>query len=154
MVLRILTDLWVGHETQLKWFCETSQNLSSFRQHFFFIISKGGPSGKDPITIEKYKSCLNELKFWQGSRNHKLSKISAVYLMWNPENYQDPKNHRQDDPFSLICILLTTIGLKLHNMYHSWWKLHLPQSLHSDNSWHVFKILVLKKEMKSMVTIN
>jgi hypothetical protein len=54
--------------------------------------------------ISKYyetnKSCLNELKFWEASENHKSSimlKISALYFMWNPEICQDAPNQGQDD---------------------------------------------------------
>ena len=64
------------------WFCEASQNLSSFRQLFFqgkmlkncqnstlvFQHFSFGP----PWKLWK-KSCLNELKFWEASRNHKWS---------------------------------------------------------------------------------
>ena len=72
------------------WFREASQNLSSFRQ-LFFIVSKGGPKEKCwkiaktihcffsifplvlPLGNYEKKSCLNELKFWEASRNQKWS---------------------------------------------------------------------------------
>ena len=71
------------------WFREASQNLSSFRQLFFHSF-QGGTKGKmlknqcivlaifqdfsfgPPLETMK-KSCLNELKFWEASRNQKWS---------------------------------------------------------------------------------
>ena len=73
------------------WFREASQNLSSFRQLFFHSF-KGGTKGKILKNFQNYvyigfsafflwsppwklwkKSCLNELKLWEASRNYKWS---------------------------------------------------------------------------------
>ena len=80
-------ELWNFQDKLDLWFREASQNLSSFRQLFFFIVSKGGPKGKcwkiancffiifplvPPRKLWK-KNCLNELKFWEASGNHNSS---------------------------------------------------------------------------------
>ena len=93
-----LADFWVPHEIDSwnfqhmldLWFSEASQNLSSFRKLLFSLFhggdhrenSKSLPrltivflmfSLWSPLWNNENKSCLNELKFWEASENHKSS---------------------------------------------------------------------------------
>ena len=60
-----------------------------------------------PVGKNENKNCLNKLKFFKVSQNN-LLKISAVYLMRNPQNCQDLQNQGQGDlPLSAFIILET-----------------------------------------------
>ena len=83
-------EYWNFQDKLLLWFREASQNLSLFRQLFFHGF-QWGTKGKmlkncqnytlffsafflwSPIGNHEKKSCLNKLKFWEASRNHKRS---------------------------------------------------------------------------------
>ena len=84
-------EYWNFQDKLLLWFREASQNLNLFRQLFFSWLPMGGPKKKcwkiakiircffqhfsfgPPLETMKKKSCLNKLKFWEASRNHKRS---------------------------------------------------------------------------------
>ena len=67
------------------------------------------------------KSCINDIKFWEvwKSKNKQILKVTALYLMWNPEICQDAPHRGQDD---LVLYKKNSIQVDFSSLSFRWVK--------------------------------
>ena len=125
-------EYWNFQDKLLLWFREASQNLSLFTQLFFYGF-QWGTKGKmlkncqsctlffsvfflwSPIGNHEKKSCLNKLKFWEASRNHKrsLSREFQYSILKNAEMSHIPASISENPVPLCVCRFWVIVAYRL-----------------------------------------